>query len=217
VADAPSSDGPAGTFDALRDALGEVFADALDVVRDAEVPDAIAGGDAGTCACPQPPESTFSLSSFDRGRGPEAVNETYSTAGASASPALRAGPAVMMSAGATFYLADESQVSLSCSFLARPDRTLVTDPRFPSGCVGTLQERTAADGGGVELVGVQGPAEGFEVLRLTETEVEVRTPRLVLRTPGGTSGARTIIANNLVVRTRAPSARFLTPPRAFRP
>jgi hypothetical protein len=210
VADRPAVDTGSRDTGPL-DALLDVVRDAMGVLVDAEVRDAHAGGDAGTCACPPPPDYSFSLR-LTRAGMLQTIDPDYSTANVTVTPvrgpAEELRPRVMVNATASFQVrtsgADSgvwTRYTLTCTINLRTDRTLVP---------GTLPSCVLE---GLGLGSGAGPASDIEVTTLTDTQIEFRFPGSTMINPNfGLSAVLTDVS----FRANVPTAQFVTPPRAFR-
>jgi hypothetical protein len=208
--DATTGDAPSG-LDALVDAVRDV----IGKLTDAESHDAHAGtdggADGGTCSCTPPAaESTFALT-FDRGRGSETPRADYSTVEVSGRPDLLEGaPVIRVSGIAEFFLADGATGYLECTGVARRDGTTLS-----TRCLLRLRE-PRPDGGGLAQREFSQVDASSSVPVLTDSRIEWRVPALML-SPFPAGGPPQVTVSGVVFRTHDPSARFVTPPRAFQP
>lgn len=202
-----------GASDGPLDALVDAAQNAMDAMLDGETRDAHAQ-DTGGCTCTTPTfDWSFALT-LDRGHGAETPRSDYSTASVGATPTLVAGvPAVPLSGIASFYLADGASVYVSCTALARPDRTVAASDSYNT-C--SIQLRpSGADGGStgaLQGVGAVDPS-AVTVTTLNDTHLEFHISSVTASLTGGPM----VTLSNVVFRATALAAHYLTPPHAYQP
>lgn len=204
----------AGDLGQALDVATDAAIDALADVAGAEMSDAHAGGDAGACGCAPVFDYSFSLNSFDRGRGAESPPVDYSTASVSAQPTLLRGPAVQIVGVGTFILPDDTRVSISCQGPVRPTGEIISLQ------CSTQMSAASGDGGVTSFVSVvPATVEGAVVSRLTDTDLELRTTRITAATVINYDSTRpgpTLTFSGFACRAHVDGGRFLTPSRALR-
>lgn len=224
--------GDGGMLADVRDAIAEAVGDVLD----AETPDAHAGGDGGTpaCNCVSPrAEYSFSGGAFMRdGTAAQEPQADFSSAAVSGAVGrtFEGTPTVAVTATAGYYLRDNSNVSVACTFTVRQDRTIVpqrggSGAPFDAHCRVVYQgERTPTGGavvGSIAGGGTFAEISGVRVTELTDDRMTVTLPAFSLALLRSRNGMQVPDGNGSVspitLRTFVPGAMWLTTPRTYRP
>jgi hypothetical protein len=223
----------AGHDGGFADVVRDAFEDVLEIVTDAEVREANAqdsgemdaqAGDTGVvrvCDCPPAPTLTKSFAiRVDQGRGIESpigeFSQTFATIGPRIpnTPPLTGPYGFAGSASAYFFTADGARFSVSCSFQLNVDGS-IDQSVGPSEC-----ELTRNPAGFTSGQSKRTPLPSVEVIRHTETQLEVRFPQIsfdlipVLTSDGGVDR---VTISDFVVRVSDPTARYLTPANSYVP
>jgi hypothetical protein len=192
-------------------------------MSDGGVAHAAQDGGAPTCSCPVPPaspETTFALR-VDRGAGAQELVEEWSNAtvgiGLTGKPGKPA--RVVIQSGVGGYLEDGNSVTLKCN-------VYVTTGGIPSPQDGPEKGQTNI---GNCTTGTASTSEitylherDVQIIKLTDTEMELRIPVVSVATKGVENASPPIAPQvfrftDVVIRHTDPSAHYLTPPRAYRP
>lgn len=220
----PAADPDGGMLANLRDVVADILG--------AEVPDARAGGDGGApaCNCPQAaPEYTLRIAGLALDGRPETPMVDYSYADLFSTPALafnvddpsQSAPQVVIRQSATVSLANGSPVSVTCADIRfRPDRSLIGTPD----CTLSVTRARGDAGPGTDFrftgsTRAAGNAATIELVRLTDTDVELRLAavRVALRGSGLGSPGPTLTADSITITAHSAVGGYMTPPRALRP
>lgn len=212
--------------------------DAIANLLDAETRDAHAGGDGGTptCNCPEPARAEFSFSGGAVSREGATTQEPatdFSTVTVGANPyRVEADGTLGIQATlfANYYLRDNANVTVTCTVLARADRTVIQQSVVENGMTRMYDAQCSViyRSSGGTIIGrpsinpptSQGYFAGSQVSELTANHFVITLPALAIRFQQSGDGGQTTTGGSIApitVRADVPGAAWLTPPRMYRP